>query len=68
MIGGSVAAIAYGEPRLTLDMDVSEKHIEDIKGMLKISKSIMDLCYIDKWAIKIGVQDIWQKIKSNKSI
>lgn len=165
MIGGSVAAIAYGEPRLTLDMDVivnlnpqqakalskalgteyysslesmqeaisdqshfniiqsevgvkvdfyvlgkdefsleefkrrrreafdenmtavfatpediivkkmewfktgeSQKHLDDIKGILKISGSILDLKYIDKWSLKKGLEDIWQKIKNDLQV
>jgi len=44
-------------------MGESQKHLEDIKGILRISKSKLDLNYIDKWAVKIGVQDIWQSLK-----
>jgi len=162
MIGGSVAAIAYGEPRLTLDMDVvvelsidqakklaksfgseyyvnlesmleaiinkgsfnviqseegvkvdfyvlgndafsqaefkrkrkesfdesreavfvtpediilkklqwykigeSGKHLEDIKGVLKISGSGLDMAYIEKWAKVLEVFDIWRKLKAD---
>jgi hypothetical protein len=163
MIGGSVAAIAYGEPRLTLDMDVivkinaeqakklsnsfgqeyyvsldsildalashghfniiqseagvkvdfyvlqddpfsqsefsrkcreafdqtkeavfvsaedvilkklewfklgqSQKHLEDIKGILKISGTKLDCQYINEWASKLGVQETWNRLKQNE--
>jgi len=49
-------------------MGESQKHIDDIKGILKISSPKIDLSYIDKWAIKIGVQDIWQKLKNDLQI
>ena len=44
-------------------MGESQKHLDDIKGILKLSSSKLDLLYIDKWAVKIGVQDIWQQLK-----
>jgi hypothetical protein len=43
-------------------MGESQKHIDDIKGVLRISGGKLDMPYIEKWALKIGVQDIWQKI------
>jgi hypothetical protein len=43
-------------------MGESQKHIDDIKGVLRISGDKLDMPYIEKWALKIGVQDIWQKI------
>jgi len=44
-------------------MGESQKHIDDIKGIVKISADKLDIKYIDKWAIKIGVWDSWKKIK-----
>jgi hypothetical protein len=44
-------------------MGESQKHIDDIKGILKVSRDKLDLSYIDKWALKVGVYDIWQKLK-----
>lgn len=44
-------------------MGESQKHLEDIRGMLKISGGKLDLKYIDKWTIKMGLYDIWQKLK-----
>ncbi|MBU0671810.1 MAG: hypothetical protein KJ732_02145 [Candidatus Margulisbacteria bacterium] len=49
-------------------MGESQKHIDDVKGILKISGPKLDLPYIDKWAEIIGVQNIWQKLKDDLQI
>lgn len=49
-------------------MGASQKHLEDVMGMLRISGNKLDYKYIDKWAIKIGVQDVWQKVKNGLQI
>ncbi len=40
----------------------SEKHLRDITGMLKISGDIIDRGYIERWAKKFDVDDIWNAI------
>ncbi|MEW6621447.1 MAG: hypothetical protein AB1422_19295 [bacterium] len=40
----------------------SEKHIRDITSMLKISGDMIDRDYIERWAKKLGIDDIWQTI------
>jgi len=45
-------------------MGGSEKHIEDVKGILRVSGQKLNLAYIDEWAAKLGVHDIWEKAKS----
>lgn len=45
LVTGSVASMAYGEPRLTNNIDIeggSEKHLRDITGMLKVSPQEID--------------------------
>ena len=42
----------------------SEKHLRDIAGVLKTSRGQLDLPYIDQWATKLGLRDIWQAIQS----
>jgi hypothetical protein len=37
----------------------SEKHLRDIAGILKISSGSVDLAYIEAWAKKLGLEDIW---------
>lgn len=41
----------------------SEKHLRDIAGILKISRDIVDMDYIQKWVTKFGLSDIWENIK-----
>ena len=42
----------------------SEKHLRDIAGVLKTSGTQLDLQYIEHWATKLGLRDIWQAIQS----
>ena len=44
----------------------SEKHIEDIKGILENSSEKIDIEYIDRWAAKRGTSGIWKKIKRSE--
>jgi hypothetical protein len=37
----------------------SEKHLRDIAGILKISGDSIDYSYIESWAKKLGLKDIW---------
>ncbi|MBU0574255.1 MAG: hypothetical protein KKH83_07250 [Candidatus Margulisbacteria bacterium] len=43
-------------------MGGSQKHLEDIRGMLKVSGDVLDKKYIDKWSLKLGVNDVWKKL------
>jgi len=48
-------------------MGESQKHLEDIEGILKISGDKLDLNYIDKWALKNGTHAIWKELKTKLS-
>jgi hypothetical protein len=37
----------------------SEKHLRDIAGILKISSDGIDMSYIDVWAKKLDLEEIW---------
>ncbi len=37
----------------------SDKHLRDIAGILKISADVIDFAYIDAWARKLGLAEIW---------
>ena len=39
----------------------SEKHLRDIAGVLKISGEDLDRSYIEDWADRLGLADIWQE-------
>jgi hypothetical protein len=40
----------------------SEKHLRDIAGVLKISGGAVDRGYIEDWAERLGLEEIWQTI------
>ncbi len=44
----------------------SEKHLRDIAGILKISAGGIDLAYIDGWARKLGLEEIWGTFSRNR--
>jgi hypothetical protein len=37
----------------------SEKHLRDIAGVLKISRDQIDMAYISRWVLELGLNDIW---------
>jgi hypothetical protein len=37
----------------------SDKHLRDIAGILKISADVIDIAYIDAWARKLGLEEVW---------
>ncbi|MFB3892933.1 MAG: hypothetical protein ACE15C_13020 [Phycisphaerae bacterium] len=38
----------------------SDKHLRDIAGILKVSGDEVDRAYIDRWAEKMGLTEIWR--------
>jgi hypothetical protein len=40
----------------------SDKHLRDIVGILKISGSVIDEAYIEKWTEKLGYSDLWKSV------
>lgn len=40
----------------------SDKHLRDIAGVLKISGDSIDRRYIDDWAARMGVADLWRDV------
>jgi hypothetical protein len=44
----------------------SEKHLRDIRGILKVSKDNLDLQYIDRHAAKLGLNDIWESLSAER--
>ncbi|HEV3342823.1 MAG TPA: hypothetical protein VG125_20795 [Pirellulales bacterium] len=41
----------------------SDKHLRDIAGVLRICNRPIDYVYIESWAMKLGVLDIWRLIE-----
>jgi hypothetical protein len=41
----------------------SDKHLRDVAGVLKISGELIDFEYIEKWAERLDVEDIWKRAR-----
>jgi len=39
-----------------------EKHLEDIRGILRVSAGVLDIDYIDEWASKLNLADLWKDV------
>lgn len=40
----------------------SDKHLRDIASMLKVSGEAVDRPYLEEWAERLGVADLWQDV------
>ena len=40
----------------------SDKHLRDITGVLKVRGDLVDRAYIEEWATRLGVADVWRAI------
>lgn len=43
----------------------SDKHLRDIAGVLKISGDEIDFEYADEWAARLGVTDLWRRVRES---
>jgi hypothetical protein len=41
----------------------SDKHLRDVAGVLKISSGELDFRYLDTWADRLGVADLWRRVR-----
>jgi hypothetical protein len=41
----------------------SEKHVRDIAGILKVSGSRIDRSYLEEWATRLELTDIWEQVR-----
>lgn len=41
----------------------SDKHLRDIASVLKTGGANLDLAYLSIWARRLGVDDLWQKVR-----
>ena len=79
IVSGSMAAILYGEPRLTHDVDFvvslvrkleyyreggSEKHLRDIRSMLAVSAEQLDHVALDEWIGRRGLGPEWNQVRA----
>ena len=42
----------------------SEKHLRDIAGILKISGEQLDLGYLAEWSSRLGLAELWAKVRA----
>jgi len=42
----------------------SEKHLRDIAGILKVSGEQIDLPYLAEWSSRLGLADLWAKVRA----
>lgn len=43
----------------------SDKHLRDIAGVLKISGGEIDRAYVEDWAARLGLEEIWEGISKS---
>jgi hypothetical protein len=65
---GESVYIASPEDTILVKLDwfkksQSEKHLQDALGVLKVSKEKLDFDYIECWAERLKIMDIWRKLK-----
>ena len=41
----------------------SDKHLRDIVSMIKVSGEMMDLAYLEEWAARLDVADLWEVVR-----
>ncbi len=44
----------------------SDKHLRDIAGVIRIQGQALDRAYIEAWATKLGVTELWQAIQERE--
>ena len=44
----------------------SEKHLRDIRGILRGMPAQLDMHYLDRWATELGLAEEWAAVLSNK--
>jgi hypothetical protein len=41
----------------------SERHLRDVAGMLRISREQIDTRYVDEWARRLALREIWEVVR-----
>lgn len=42
----------------------SDRHLEDVRGILRLQAGVLDLSYIDDWCERLSIAKIWSGVKS----
>lgn len=45
----------------------SEKHLRDIGGVIRIQGDALDVAYIDAWANKLDLTDVWEAVRERQN-
>ncbi len=76
MVSGSLASIYYGEPRLTMDVDLvlwkleffreggGDKHLRDIRGMLLVNPENIDQVMLEGACDELGLAKEWKRAQA----
>lgn len=41
----------------------SEKQLEDVRGVVEVLGSELDLAYVERWAAELGVLELWRRVR-----
>lgn len=44
----------------------NSKHLDDAVGILEVQVDKLDTSYINKWAGRIGIRDLWKKVRAGQ--
>lgn len=42
-----------------------ERHVREIEAVLAVSAEQLDLQYLEQWAARLGVLDLWERVQSD---
>jgi hypothetical protein len=61
LLTGSFAAAAHGFLRTTR-AGSSERQLRDVAGVVAVQGDALDRPYVEGWAKRLGVEDLWRKV------
>ncbi len=41
----------------------SERQLEDVRGILAVQGARLDVAYVDRWALALGVAELWARVR-----
>jgi hypothetical protein len=48
-------------------MSGSERQLRDVSGVLGVKLGELDVTYIERWALELGVVELWQKVRASST-
>lgn len=46
----------------------SEKHFTDALRIFEVQRSSLDLGYLDRWVVTLGVEELWNRLQGEAEI